>query len=212
MRAVGGVVDGIAEVGDTPVDVGEDGGVETDDVTVGEVVRDWEVGGGAVGGDAEDEFAVGFDGNDGEFYGDAWAEEAALDVAREIAASVDGEVNGSEVVEAVVEAEGSGNVPIIVGQTAFFAAGGAVDREPGLGVEGGGGETEQEEGEDPESWAAHALSVATRCGAGQVTKEFWRTVIHKKERKWYPAVLSEWELVSRMVRPLEAMKQDSIYR
>ena len=156
MRAVGGVVDGIAEVGDTPVDVGEDGGVETDDVTVGEVVRDWEVGGGAVGGDAEDEFAVGFDWNDREFYRDAWAEEAALDVAREIAASVDGEVNGSEVVEAVVEAKGSGRVPIIVGQTAFFATAGAVDGEFGLGVEGGGGEAEQEDGEDPESSAAHA--------------------------------------------------------
>jgi hypothetical protein len=154
VSAVGGVVDAVAEVGDTPVDVGKDGGVQTDDVAVGEVVRDFEAGGGAVGGDAEDEFAVGFDGDDRNLYGDAWAEEAALDVAREIAASVDREINGSEVVEAVVEAEGSGSVPIIVGQTAFFATAGAVDRESGLSVEVDGKERKKE-GEGPKDLAAH---------------------------------------------------------
>jgi hypothetical protein len=101
--AVCGVVDGVTEVGDPPVDVGEDGGVETEDVAVGEVVWDFESGGGAVGGDAED----------------------------------------------------SGGVPIIVGQTAFFAAAGAVDCESGLGVEADGDESNEKEGEDPEDSAAH---------------------------------------------------------
>jgi len=40
--------------------------------------------------DAEDEFAVGFDGNDRDFYCDARADKAALDVGREIAAGSDG--------------------------------------------------------------------------------------------------------------------------
>jgi len=135
VSAVGGVVDAVAEVGDTPVDVGEDCGVETEDVAIGEVVRDREVGGSAVGGDAEDEFAVGFDGNDRDFYCDARADKAALDVGREIAASIDGDIEDRGVKDAVVEAEGSGSVLIIVGQTALFATAGAVDREPGLSVE-----------------------------------------------------------------------------
>jgi hypothetical protein len=172
MSAVGGVVDAVAEIGDTPIDVGKDRGVETDDVPIGEIVGDLEAGGGAVGGDAEDEFAVGFDGNDRELYRDAWAEKSALDVAREIAASVDGEVDGSEVVEAVVEAEGSGGVPIIVGQTTFFATTGAVDCEPGLGLKVDGEESGEKDGEGPENSAAHAPSLVIRCCTGQVTGEF----------------------------------------
>jgi hypothetical protein len=172
VSAVGGVVDCVAEVGDTPIDVGKDCGVETDYVSIGEVVRDWEVRGGAVGGDAEDEFAVGFEGNDREFYRDAWAEEAALDVARKIAASVDREVDGSEVVEAVVEAEGPGSVPIIVGQTTFFATAGAVNCEPGLGLKVDGEESGEKNGEDPENSTAHAPSLVIRCCTGQVTREF----------------------------------------
>ena len=35
----GGVVDAVAEVGDAPVDVRKDGGVDTEDVAIGEVVR-----------------------------------------------------------------------------------------------------------------------------------------------------------------------------
>ena len=155
VSAIGGVVDGVAEVGDTPVDVGKDCGVETDDVSIGEVVRDWEARGDAVGGDAEDEFTVGFQGDDREFYRDAWAKETALDVAGEIAAGIDGDIEDRGVKDAVVEAEGSGSVPIIVGQTAFFATAGAIDRESGLSVESGGGEAEQK-WEYPESSAAHA--------------------------------------------------------
>jgi hypothetical protein len=153
--AVGGVVDGVTEVGDTPVDVWEDCGVETDDVAVSEVVGDWKARGDAVGGDSEDEFAVGFQGNNREFYCDARAEEAALDVAGEIAAGIDGDIEDRGVKEAIVEAEGSGSVPIIVGQAALFAAAGAVDCEPGLGVEVDGDESNEKEGEDPEDSAAH---------------------------------------------------------
>jgi hypothetical protein len=57
--------------------------------------------------------------------------------------------------DAVVEAEGSGGVPIIVGQTAFFAAAGAVDCESGLSVEVEGRESNEKEGEGPEDSAAH---------------------------------------------------------
>jgi hypothetical protein len=154
VSAIGGVVDGVAEVGDTPVDVGKDCGVETDDEAIGEVVRDWEVR-RAVGGDAEDEFTVGFQGDDRELCRDARAKETALDVAGEIAAGIDGDIEDRGVKDAVVEAEGSGSVPIIVGQTAFFATAGAIDRESGLSVESGGGEAEQK-WEYPESSAAHA--------------------------------------------------------
>ena len=80
--ANGGVVDAVAEVDDSPVDVGKDGGVEADYISVGEFVGVLDSAGGSrIGGDAEDEFAVGLDGKDREFDGDARASEAAVNVA-----------------------------------------------------------------------------------------------------------------------------------
>jgi len=110
---------------------------------------------GAVGRFAEEEFAVGHDGEDGNFYGEARSEDAAVDVVGEVAADVGGEIEGAEVAEAAVEAEGAGGVPAGVLKAAFFGAAGAVDGEFGLGVEGGC-EAEQEKGEGPEDSAVHA--------------------------------------------------------
>jgi hypothetical protein len=144
----------VAIVDDAPVEVGDEGEVGAGDDAVGEVVRvSVAVAPGAVGGFAEEEFSVGHDGEDGNFYSEARAEDAAVDVAGEVAADIDGEVERGEVAEAVVEAEGAGGVPAGVLEAAFFGAAGAIDGELGLGVEGGGGEAEQENGEDS---AVHA--------------------------------------------------------
>jgi len=145
VSAVGGVVDAVAEVRDTPIDVGKDGGVETDHVSVGEVVGIFEAGcGSAVGGDAEDEFAVGFDGDGREFYCGSRADKAALDVAGEITARVHREVDGAGMEDAVVEADGTGEGPVLIWESTFFATASAVDREPSLGVKGDGVEAKQE--------------------------------------------------------------------
>ena len=157
MSAVGRVVDAVAEVCDTPVDMGKDRGVETEDVSIGEVVGVFEAGGGsAVSRDAEDKFTVRLQRNDREFYCGSRADEATVDVAGEIAASIDGEVDGADVKQAVIEAEGPGHGPILVGESAFFAADGTVDGELGLSVAVDGVEAEQEEGEAPENSAVHA--------------------------------------------------------
>jgi hypothetical protein len=148
----------VAVIDDAPVEVGDEGEVNAGDPAVGEVVR---VSGTvtlrAVGGFAEEELAVGHGGEDGNFYGEARAEDTAVDVSGEVATDVGGEIEGAEVAEAVVEAEGAGGVPAGVLEAAFFGAAGAVDGEFGLGMEGGGGgETEHEEGEGEENSAAHA--------------------------------------------------------
>ena len=107
--AVAGAVDAVAEVDDAPVDVGNDGCVEADDVAVGKVVG--EVGG--IGGDAKDKFAVRLQGQDGDFDGDTRTKEATVDVVGEIAASVRRDIERADVVEAVVEAEGSAELPYL---------------------------------------------------------------------------------------------------
>ena len=77
------------------------GEVDADDAAVGEVagVAD-AVATAAVGGSSEEEFAVGSDGEDGNFYGEARAQDAAVDVAGEIAANVSGEIERAEVAKA----------------------------------------------------------------------------------------------------------------
>ena len=134
----------VAVVNDAPVEVGDEGEVDAGDDAVGEVVRvSVAVALCAVGGLSEEELAVGHGGEDGNFYGEARAEDAAVDVSGEVTADVGGEVEGAEVAEAVVEAEGAGGVPAGVLEAAFFGPAGAVDGEFGLGVEGGGGETDE---------------------------------------------------------------------
>src|ERR1700722_855385 len=96
--------------------------------------------------------------------GGAGADEDAVDVAGEIGAGVCRDGQGTEVGDAHVEAEGFGGGPALVGEAAFFAAEGAVDGEPRLGVEGGGAEGEQKEGEGPET-TDHASRVAVSDGA-----------------------------------------------
>lgn len=131
-----GVVDGVTEVDDSPIDVWKDGGVKADDVTIGEAIGRLQSGGRAVvDGVAEDEFAIGLDGEDGNLDGDARAQEAVVDVSGEIAAAVDGDIERADVIEAEIEAEGSAELPVLIGKTAFFSSGGAVDGEPGLSVE-----------------------------------------------------------------------------
>ena len=125
-----------------------------------------------IGRDAEEEFAVRHDGEDGNFYGEARAKDAAVDVAGEVAADVDGEVDdGGEVAEAVVEAEGAGGVPGVVGKAALFRAAGAVDGELGLGAEWVGGEAEQEDGEGSRgfmAWVSMLKSLAVGDVRGTV--------------------------------------------
>jgi hypothetical protein len=147
----------VAVVGDAPVEVRKDRCVDSTDPAV------VEVGGifvsivlGAVGGDSGEELDVGLEGEDGEMEGDAWAEEAAVDVAGKVAAGVDRDGDGAKVGKSVVEAEGSGSRPAGVVDLAFFCADGAVDCEFGLGVEGCGEEREQKDGEDEDVFAAHA--------------------------------------------------------
>jgi hypothetical protein len=146
----------VAVVDDAPVEVGDESEIDAGDPAIGEVVR---VPGAvtlrAIRGFAEEEFAVGHDGEYRNFYSETRAENAAVDVSGEVAADVGGEIEGTEVSKAVIEAEGAGGVPTGVLKAASFRSPGAVDGEFGLGVKGGGGEAEQEEGEDPESSAAH---------------------------------------------------------
>ena len=146
VAAIGGVVDAVAEVDYAPVDVGEDGGVEAEDVTVGEVIG--VLGRLRVAGDAEEDFAVGLDGKDREFDGEARASEAAVNLAGDVASAVCGDVDGAEFEDLDVEAKGPGEFPGIVGKAALFRACCAVDGEPGLGSEVGGDDGEKDEGKE----------------------------------------------------------------
>jgi len=80
----------IAVVCDAPVEVRKDGGVDSSDPAIvcvrgvlGAVVLL------AVGGEAAEDFYVGFEWEERELESDARTEEAAVDVVGEIAASVD---------------------------------------------------------------------------------------------------------------------------
>ncbi len=161
----------VAVVSDTPVEVRKDGGVDSADpviVCVGGVL-------GAVillvvGGEAAEDFDVRLERDERKLEGDARAEEATVDVVGEIAASVDCEIDRAELGDAEVEAEGSGCGPAFVVDFGFFTAYGAVDRESGLGVEGGTAEADEEEGEGPEYSSVHALRLAVSDGAPQVSR------------------------------------------
>lgn len=131
LRDAGGAV----AVVDAPIDTRKDGGVDASDPSVvaagivfGAVVL------GAVGGDAAEDFDVGFDREGGKRERDAGAEEAAVYVAGEVSAGVAGDRDGAEMGEAVVDAEGPGKRPGFLIDLGFFASGSAVDAEFGLGV------------------------------------------------------------------------------
>src|SRR6266478_6977839 len=77
----------VTEVDDAPVEVGEERDVDANDAAVGKVAGISDaVTQGAVGGPSEEEFAVGHDGYDGNLYGEARAQNAAIDVAGKVAA------------------------------------------------------------------------------------------------------------------------------
>lgn len=155
----------VAVVDNSPVEVWDKGEVDADDGAVGEVVRvAVAVALGAVGGFSEEEFAVGPSGDDGNFYSEAWAQDAAVYVAGEVAAYVSGEIEGAEVAEAVVETEDAGGVPAGMLKATFFGAAGAIDGEFGLCVEVRGNEAEQEDGNKGQNDSAVHAEVSIECG------------------------------------------------
>ncbi len=118
----------VAVVSDAPVEVRENGGVDSADPAIvgvsgvfGAVVLL------AVGGETSEDFDVGLERYERELEGDARAEEAAVDVVGEVTAGVDRDVDRAEFGDAVVEAEGSGYGPAFVVDFGFFAAYGSVD-------------------------------------------------------------------------------------
>ena len=159
--AFGDAAAAVAVVGDAPVEVGENGGVDTADPTV--VAAGGVLGSaahGAVGGEAAENFEVGFEREGWKRECDARAEEAAVDVPGEIASGVGCDSDWSETGETVVEAEGSGGGPAFAVDLGLLCADGSVDADFGLGVEvGGGDESDQDQGEE--------------------LKDFFRRVLHK---------------------------------
>ena len=118
----------VTEVYDAPVEVGDEREVDADDAAVGEVAGIADaVTKGAVGGPSEEEFAVGPDGEDGNFYGEARAQDAAVDVFGEVAADVGGEIDGAVVAETEVEAECASGVPAGELKVALLYSSGSVD-------------------------------------------------------------------------------------
>ena len=149
MGSDGGVVDAVAEVDDAPVDVGKDGGVDAEDVAIGEVVGVLNSGCGLrIAGDAEENFAVGLDGKDWEFDCEARATEAAVNLAGEIASAVGGDKDWAEFEDLNVESEGSGEFPGVVGEAASFGACSAVDGESRLGLKVGGDDGQKDQGKE----------------------------------------------------------------
>jgi hypothetical protein len=147
--ALGDAAAAVTVVGDAPVDMRENGGVDATDPTVvaaGGVFGS--PGLGAVRGKATEDFEVGLEGEDGKSECDARAEEAAVHVAGEVTAGVCGDGNGTKVGQPVVKTEGSGGGPALIVDLSFFATDGSVDGELGLGVKVCGEEKDDDEGED----------------------------------------------------------------
>jgi len=159
--ALGDAAAAVAIVGDAPIEAGENGGVDAADPTV--VAAGGALGSaahGAVGGEAAEDFEVGFEREGWERKRDARAEETAVDITGEIAAGVGCDGDWSEVGETVVEAEGSGGGPAFAIDLGLLGADSSVDAKFGLGVEVGGGD----EGDQ---------------GHGEDLKDFFRRVLHK---------------------------------
>lgn len=168
MAVSGGVVDAVAEVDDSPVEVRKDGGVDADDVAIGEVVGVFNSGHGLrIVGDAEEEFAVGPDGKDREFDGESRASEAAANLAGEIASGVYGKKDGAEFDELNVETEGSAESPGVVGKAALLRACSGVDGESRLGVKVGGDDGENNQGKELKESLRHG-SASKFYGSGTV--------------------------------------------
>src|ERR1700744_4795171 len=97
---------------DAPIDTRKDGSVDASDPSVvaagvvfGAVVL------GAVGGDAAEDFDVGFDWHCRKGERDAGAKECAVNVAGQVTSGVAGDCDGAEMGETVVDAEGPGERP-----------------------------------------------------------------------------------------------------
>lgn len=147
----------VTVVGDAPVDMREDGGVDAADPTVvaaGGVFGSAALG--AVGGKATKDFEVGLEGEDGKSDCDARAEEAAVHIAGEVPAGVCGDGNGTKAGQTIVKTEGSGGSPALIVDLSLFATNRSVDGELGLSLYVDGVEAEQEKGEGPENSAIHA--------------------------------------------------------
>src|SRR5271170_5557412 len=133
----------VAVIGDAPVEMGEDSGV---DAAYQAVVRAGGVFGtvvcAAVGGESAEQFDVGFKGEERNVKGHARAEETAVDVVGEISAGIDGDRDGSCLEESIVEAKGSGGGPAFVCDLGLLAAHRSVDREFSLCVQVGGESSE----------------------------------------------------------------------
>lgn len=148
--ALGNAAAAVAVVGDAPVEARENGGVDAADptvVTAGSVLAPAVYG--AVGGEAAEDFEVGFEGEGWECECNARAEEAAVDVTGEIATGVGCDGDWSEMSEAVVEAEGSCGGPAFAIDLGLLGADGSVDTKFGLRVEiGGGDDADENQGEE----------------------------------------------------------------
>jgi hypothetical protein len=96
--------------------MGENGRVESDDVSVSEIVRIFETSGGpAIAGNSKDKFSIRFERNDGKLCGQTRAKETAFDIAGQVAARIDREIERADVINPVIKAKGSGEPPVLVG-------------------------------------------------------------------------------------------------